>query len=56
MNWCMSRSPRDTLLHRLDTARTFEEWEDAAFQLDELMSTDLWFVQGPLPSSLVRNV
>lgn len=38
----MSRSPRDQLLHRLATAQSYEEWEQAAFELDELLSADLW--------------
>lgn len=29
-------------MHRLANARTFEEWESAAFDLDELLSIDLW--------------
>ncbi|KAL1986637.1 hypothetical protein VTN96DRAFT_6015 [Rasamsonia emersonii] len=40
--WWRSRSPKDRLLHCLATAETFEEWEDAAFQLDELLGTDVW--------------
>ncbi|KAL1999032.1 hypothetical protein VTN02DRAFT_5160 [Thermoascus thermophilus] len=42
LSWWRSKSPRANLLNRLATAKTFEEWEEAAFQLDELMSTDLW--------------
>lgn len=41
-SWWRSKSPKDRLLHTLATARTFEEWEEAAFQLDEVLSTDLW--------------
>lgn len=37
-----SQSPRRQLMHRLANARTFEEWESAAFDLDELLSIDLW--------------
>ncbi|KAL4896379.1 acyl transferase/acyl hydrolase/lysophospholipase [Aspergillus ambiguus] len=37
-----SQSPRGELMHRLATACTFEEWESAAFDLDELLSVDLW--------------
>ena len=36
------RKPRDALIENLAEARTFEEWEDAAFHLDELLGTDLW--------------
>lgn len=30
-------------MYALATADTFEDWEEAAFQLDELLSTDLWY-------------
>lgn len=40
--WWFSKSPKTRLRHRLDTAQTFEEWEEAAFELDELRSADLW--------------
>lgn len=30
------------MLDTLANARTFEEWDEAAFQLDELLQTDLW--------------
>lgn len=39
-----SRSPKDQLLYDLSEARTFEEWEETAFRLDELMSADIWYV------------
>jgi hypothetical protein len=32
------------LFHTLATAQTYEEWEEAAFELDELLSKDLWYV------------
>jgi hypothetical protein len=31
-------------MHSLATADTFEGWEEAAYQLDELLSTDLWYI------------
>ncbi|KAH1578136.1 hypothetical protein KXX17_006882 [Aspergillus fumigatus] len=40
--WWFSKSPKTRLRHRLATAQTFEEWEEAAFELDELRSADLW--------------
>jgi TAG lipase / lysophosphatidylethanolamine acyltransferase len=40
--WWRSRSPQDQLSHSLASADTFEEWEKAAFRLDELLSGDLW--------------
>lgn len=42
--WWRSGSPKERLLHCLATAETFEEWEDAAFQLDELLGTDDWYL------------
>lgn len=41
-SWWNSKSPRNRLFHTLATARSFEEWEEAAFELDELLSKDLW--------------
>ncbi|MCJ1231717.1 hypothetical protein MMC12_008396 [Toensbergia leucococca] len=40
--WWTRKKPQDVLLSRLDNAQTYEEWEDAAFQLDDLLGTDLW--------------
>ncbi|KAJ5151836.1 hypothetical protein N7492_010131 [Penicillium capsulatum] len=42
LSWWRSKSPRSRLFDALATAQTYEEWEEAAFQLDELLSTDLW--------------
>lgn len=42
LSWWKSKSPRNKLLHGLATARSYEEWEETAFELDELLSTDLW--------------
>ncbi|KAH1486669.1 hypothetical protein LV164_001245 [Aspergillus fumigatus] len=39
--WWFSKSPKTRLRYRLATAQTFEEWEEAAFELDELRSADL---------------
>ncbi|KAJ5995710.1 hypothetical protein N7481_002687 [Penicillium waksmanii] len=41
-SWWKSKSPRSRLFHTLATAQTYEEWEEAAFELDELLSKDLW--------------
>ncbi|KAN0084707.1 Acyl transferase/acyl hydrolase/lysophospholipase [Elaphomyces granulatus] len=41
-SWWRSRSPKDLLLHCQETAETFEEWEEAALQLDGLLSPDFW--------------
>lgn len=41
-SWWHKKKPLDTLLETLTHATSFEEWEGAAFQLDELLYTDLW--------------
>lgn len=43
LSWWRSKTPRDRLLQRLKTVQTFEQWEDTAFELDELLSMDLWY-------------
>jgi TAG lipase/lysophosphatidylethanolamine acyltransferase len=40
--WWTQKSPRDILLESLAEARLFEEWEAAAFKLDECLGYDLW--------------
>ncbi|KAI9824839.1 MAG: hypothetical protein M1819_000791 [Sarea resinae] len=40
--WWTRKKPRDTLLETLGDARIYEEWEGAAFQLDELLGNDIW--------------
>jgi TAG lipase/lysophosphatidylethanolamine acyltransferase len=40
--WWSTKSRRDLLLETLGDARRFEEWEAAAYHLDELHSYDLW--------------
>ncbi|KAJ5855787.1 Acyl transferase/acyl hydrolase/lysophospholipase [Penicillium soppii] len=42
LSWWHSKSPRDRLFHTLANAQSYEEWEEAAFELDELLSKDLW--------------
>ena len=41
-SWWHKKKPLDALLETLANAKSFEEWERAAFQLDELLCTDLW--------------
>ncbi|PKS11992.1 hypothetical protein jhhlp_001288 [Lomentospora prolificans] len=36
------RSPVELWLHHLRTAETFEDWEEAALHLDNLLGLDLW--------------
>ncbi|KAE8145910.1 acyl transferase/acyl hydrolase/lysophospholipase [Aspergillus avenaceus] len=42
LSWWRSMSPRSRLRYHLANALTYEEWEEAAFELDELLSMDLW--------------
>ncbi|KAF2637136.1 hypothetical protein P280DRAFT_492738 [Massarina eburnea CBS 473.64] len=41
-SWWTRKTPRDALLENLGNANLFEEWEAAAFQLDEVLGYDLW--------------
>lgn len=41
-NWWTKKSSRDVLLETIAEANIFEEWEAAAFQLDEVLGYDLW--------------
>ena len=40
--WWARKNPQKALLDALVDAQSYEEWEEAAFQLDELLHTDLW--------------
>lgn len=42
--WWTQKSKRDKLLETIDQVRLFEEWEAAAFSLDECMDYDMWSV------------
>jgi TAG lipase/lysophosphatidylethanolamine acyltransferase len=41
--WWTKKSTKDVLLESVAEARVFEEWEGAAFQLDEVLGHDLWY-------------
>ncbi|KAJ5370192.1 uncharacterized protein N7496_006284 [Penicillium cataractarum] len=41
-SWWKSKSPKTRLFYTLATAQSYEQWEEAAFELDELLSKDLW--------------
>lgn len=41
-SWWNRKSTKDVLLESIQEARLFEEWEAAAFQLDEVLGYDLW--------------
>lgn len=40
--WWTKKKPREALLDTLANGQSFEEWDEAAFQLDELLQADLW--------------
>ena len=40
--WWTRKRPEEVLVNTLTQALSYEEWEEAAFQLDELLHTDLW--------------
>ncbi|KAL8793515.1 MAG: hypothetical protein Q9195_003888 [Heterodermia aff. obscurata] len=40
--WWIKKKPQEALLETLVKAQSYEEWDEAAFQLDELLQTDLW--------------
>lgn len=40
--WLRRRSPKSIHSRALFNAHSYEEWEAAAFQLDEILGNDLW--------------
>jgi hypothetical protein len=48
VGWWTRRKPVDVWFDILKNAQTYEEWEEAAFQLDVLLGNDLWSVQDPI--------
>ncbi|KAJ0424536.1 acyl transferase/acyl hydrolase/lysophospholipase [Aspergillus carlsbadensis] len=42
LSWWRSKSPRTRLRHALQITTNYEDWEEAAFELDEILSLDLW--------------
>jgi TAG lipase/lysophosphatidylethanolamine acyltransferase len=40
--WWRQKSQRDLLLESINDARLFEEWEAAAYKLDEVLDYDMW--------------
>ena len=42
--WWWRKSPLELWLHRLIVARSYEEYEDAAYHLDAILGRDLWWV------------
>lgn len=44
MTW---KKPKDVWVNILQNAQSYEEWEEAAFQLDVLLGNDLWYADTP---------
>lgn len=42
--WYTRKSPVELWLDLLRTAEVFEDWEEAALHLDNLLGLDLWHV------------
>jgi hypothetical protein len=42
--WYLRKKPKEQLLEQLAEAKTFQEWETTAIQLDEVLGNDLWCV------------
>jgi TAG lipase/lysophosphatidylethanolamine acyltransferase len=43
-SWWTRKSTTDVLIENIDEARLFEEWEASAYQLDEVLGFDLWYL------------
>lgn len=44
-SWYTKQKPVELWLDLLRNAQTFEEWEEAALHLDNLLGLDLWYVE-----------
>lgn len=44
LSWYTRKNPVKLWLELLRNAETFEEWEEAALHLDNLLGLDLWYV------------
>lgn len=44
LRWLTRKKPVEVWFEILRNAKSYEEWEEAAFQLDVLLGNDLWYV------------
>lgn len=44
--WYTRKAPRERLIKELAKAKSFEEWQNTAIKLDEVLGNDLWYVLG----------
>jgi hypothetical protein len=57
LGWLTRKKPVDIWYEILKNAQTYEQWEEAAFQLDVLLGNDLWSVPlGPLLSAILLRL
>jgi TAG lipase/lysophosphatidylethanolamine acyltransferase len=43
--WLTRKKPVEIWFEILRSAKCYEEWEEAAFQLDVLLGNDLWYAE-----------
>ena len=51
LSWYTSRNPAELWLDLLRNAEAFEDWEEAALHLDNLLGLDLWCAASSMPST-----
>lgn len=55
LSWYTRKNPVKLWLELLRNAETFEEWEEAALHLDNLLGLDLWYVDEPVFIPALEN-
>jgi TAG lipase/lysophosphatidylethanolamine acyltransferase len=56
LSWYTRRNPVELWLELLRKAETFEDWEEAALHLDNLLGLDHWYASLRLTHLLRRQV